>query len=349
MKKLFLCLLSFFILASISFSQDSEGVSQVILPIDVYVGDHAEIRYTFRSAIDFFPGETGVEHKDLENPFVGLEENFSVVKAELYRNDMEYTVRFVIVPWKVGTISFPGFNLNKALGIKPEENTLTEEADAEPEFIVALYPVQIKSIVEKTDNRQMMPPVPPIIIPGTTYVIFLLILAAIIVLILFFRILLKFNSIRKKWLLYLQKRAYKKNADDAVKKIKRLLKTSKVTDIEFCSSMQAITRQYLDFRFDFRFSAISSSSIPAVFEKICAGQIPSEISEAVDNITSMFIRTDYIRYAHDSIDSQLYPPQEHQAALIKNERRQLVQMILNAIEAFESDANTMETEGEVVS
>ena len=165
-------------------------------------------------------------------------------------------------------------------------------------------------------------------------VIFLLILAAIIVLILFFRILLKFNSIRKKWLLYLQKRAYKKNADDAVKKIKRLLKTSKVTDIEFCSSIQAITRQYLDFRFDFRFSAISSSSIPAVFEKICAGQIPSEISEAVDNITSMFIRTDYIRYAHDSIDSQLYPPQEHQAALIKNERRQLVQMILNAIEAY---------------
>ena len=66
MKKLFLCLLSFFILASISFSQDSESVSQVILPIDVYVGDHAEIRYTFRSAIDFFPGETGVEHKDLE-------------------------------------------------------------------------------------------------------------------------------------------------------------------------------------------------------------------------------------------------------------------------------------------
>ena len=95
-----------------------------------------------------------------------------------------------------------------------------------------------------------MPPVPPIIIPGTTYVIFLLILAAIIVLILFFRILLKFNSIRKKWLLYLQKRAYKKNADDAVKKIKRLLKTSKVTDIEFCSSMQAITILILDLTSD---------------------------------------------------------------------------------------------------
>lgn len=349
MKKLFLILLSFFTVGTFVFAQDSEDASQVILPIDVYVGDHAEIRYTFRSAIDFFPGEPDTEHKDLENPFTGLEENFSVVKAELYRNDMEYTVRFVIVPWKVGTISFPGFNLNKALGIKVQESSLETEGETEPEFTVALYPVQIKSIVEKTDNRQMMPPVPPLIIPGTTYVIFLLILGAIVVLILFFRILLKFNSIRRKWNIYLQKRAYKKNADDAVKKIKKLLKASKVTDIEFCSSMQSITRQYLDFRFDFRFSAISSSSIPKVFEKICAGEIPSEITEAVENITAMFIRTDYIRYAHDSIDSQLYPPQEHQAALIKHERKHLAKMILDAIETFESDANTLETEGEIVS
>lgn len=348
MKKLVSFLFSLILFFSFSYAQDYEDASQVILPIDVYIGDHAEIRYSFRSAIDFFPGQEEVEHKDLENPFAGLEDNFSVVKAELYRDNMEYTVRFVIVPWKVGTISFPSFDLNKALGLKSAEQFSDSEEINEPEFIVALYPVQIKSIVEKTGNTQMMPPVPPIIIPGTTYVIFVIILGTLIILILLFRFLFRFNSIRQKWNLYLQKRAYVKNADEAVKKIKKLLKGAKVTDIEFCSTLQSITRDYLDFRFDYRFSAMPSSSIPKVFVNICAGEIPSEISEAVENITAMFVRTDYIRYAHDSIDSQLYPPQEHQAALIKHERRHLAQMIIDAIESFESEENNVGQEGENV-
>ncbi len=343
MKKIFaLCILMFSVFSFSTFAQDSEGVSQVILPLEVYIGDQAEIRYTFRSAIDFFPGKKNIERKDLINPFEGLEEKFTVIKAELIRNEMEYTVRFIIVPWKVGTIVFPSFNLNKALGIV----SIGEEGEAEPEFSVALYPVQINSIVEKTDKRQMMPPVPPIIIPGTTYAIFLIVLAAVIFLILFFRVLLKFNSIRRKWKLYLLKRAYRKNAEEAVKKIKRLVKSPKIPDIEFCSTLQLYTRNYLEFRFDYRFSAISSGDIKKAFENVCAGEIPYEISSAVDNLTAMFVRTDYIRYAHDSIDSQLYPPSEHQAALVKHERKQLSEMVIDAINTFESDERNVDMEEE---
>lgn len=338
MKRLFVLFLTIMTFTGLcAFSQEDESASQVVLPIEVFVGDHAEIRYTFRSAIDFFPGEGELERKDLVNPYEGLEDSFSVVKAELYRTDMEYTVRFVIVPWKVGTIAFPAFNLNTALGISAQKDKNAESEEAlEPEFNVALYPVQIKSIVEKTDNRQMMPPAPPIIIPGTTYVIFLLVLSAVVILILFFRILLKFNSIRQKWNRYLQKRAYKKNAEETIKKIKKLAKI-KVSDIEFCSTLQLVTRKYLDFRFSRPFSAISSTSIRKIFEDICLGEIPSEISAAVDDLTAMFIRTDYIRYAHDSIDSQLYPPAEHQAALVKHERKTLSEMVVKAINVFESD------------
>lgn len=342
MKRNFVSIILMILLSAFSFSQEYENAGQVLLPIDVYVGDHAEIRYTFRSAIDFFAGDKTVEKKELLNPFVGLEDNFSVVKAELYQNDMEYTVRFVIIPWKTGNISFPSFNLNEALGIVSDaENNEVKEASVEtemlqPEFYVALYPIQIKSIVEKTDNHQMMPPVPPIIIPGTTYVIFLIALGAIVFLIIFFRVLLKFNSIKRKWKMYLKQRAYKKNAEDAVKKIRKLYKNTKCSDIEFCTLLQNITRNYLEFRFDYRFTAISSSRIRETFEKICLGDIPFDIAYSVEDLVSMFLRTDYIRYAHDSIDSQLYPPLEHQAALVKTERKSLTEMVIKAIDCFET-------------
>ena len=119
-------------------------------------------------------------------------------------------------------------------------------------------------------------------------------------------------------------------------KIKKLIKNTKLTDIEFCSALQQITRKYLEFRFGQRFSAISSNDIRNVFKRICEDEMPSEVSYAVDDLTAMFVRTDYIRYAHDSIDSQLYPPTEHQAALVKNERKSLSDMILKSIEVFES-------------
>ena len=101
-------------------------------------------------------------------------------------------------------------------------------------------------------------------------------------------------------------------------------------------------RSYLEFRFDFRFTSISSNSIRSSFEKIFAGTIPSEIAFAVEDITAMFVRTDYIRYAHDSIDSRLYPPSEHQAALVESERKTLSDMIIKSINCFENSEEQLE-------
>ena len=349
MKKTFCAFCYFLFLIFTVFPQESEFVNQVLLPLEVFVGDHAEIRYTFRSAIDFFSGDENIEQRELENPFVGLEDKFSVIKAELYRTDMEYTVRFVIIPWKTGAITFPSFNLNTALGITSSDSLNKASPDkafgneiGEPQFFVSLEPVHVKSIVEKTGSNQMMPPIPPIIIPGTTYIIFLFLFLAIVFFILFLRILLRFNSIRRKWNLYLQKRRYKKNAEETLKKIKKLSKNTKLTDIEFCYELQTIMRSYLEFRFDFGFTSISSNSIRSSFEKIFAGTIPSEIAFAVEDITAMFVRTDYIRYAHDSIDSRLYPPSEHQAALVESERKTLSDMIIKSINCFENSEEQLE-------
>ncbi|MCQ2611660.1 MAG: hypothetical protein MJ169_07905 [Treponema sp.] len=311
------------------FAKNDSDFTQVLLPVEVFVGDQAEIRCTFRSAIDFFPGEEHVDRKELANPFVGLEDTFSVVRSQLIREDMQYSLSVYIIPWKTGIIEFPTFNLNKALGIVNEDGT--DEAT----FSISFEPIEIKSIVEKTGNSQMMPPVPPIIVPGTTYVIFGLVVLAVIILIFLLRFLLKFQQIRRSWHNYLMSRAYKKNADAAVKKIKKLNKNTKISDAEFCQELQAIVRAYLEFRFDRRFTAISSGAVRQVFKQICADDIPDDIEEAVEDISAMFVRTDYIRYAHDSIDSQLYPPSEHQALLVKDERKTLSNQIFKAISSFE--------------
>ena len=370
------------------FSQTVENASQVLMPLEVYIGDHAEIRYTFRSPVDFFSGFENLDHADLINPFEKYKDKFSVIKSEIYRNDLEYTIRFVIIPWTNGNISFEPFNLfdyinldkinsqefdsNGQVGNNQNangkngnsqngqtaafENGQTENGQTatfenggnffdesnEGNFVISLFPIHVESIVEKTNSTVMAPPVPPLIVPGTTYVLFVIIVLILLFLILLFRLLFAFNKIKKKLQLFLKKREYKKNAELTIKKLKKILKNSKLTDIEYCSKLQTITRNYLEFKFDYRFSAISSSAMRDAFKRISYGIIPEEIAFAVEDIIAMFIRTDYIRYAHDSIDSQLYPPQEHQACLAKKEKKSLYNMVTKAIDCFENPEQYME-------
>ena len=51
------CASAFFRAAAFSesVSDNASELSQTLLPLEVYVGDEAELRYSFRSAVDFFP------------------------------------------------------------------------------------------------------------------------------------------------------------------------------------------------------------------------------------------------------------------------------------------------------
>ncbi len=315
------------------FSQADGEINQALIPLEIYPGDQAEIRYTFRSAVDFFPGSSIQIEKQIDVaklPFDSLSEKCTVKKVVFSRNDMEYTLSIFFVPWQVGKIEFPEFD------ILPLVTTRKISEDNKMAYMISLKPVVIQSIVEKTQINTMRPPAPPLIIPGTTYVIFAISLFSVLAIFLILRFLLKFKEIRIWWKEYLQRRLYKKNADMAVKKIKRLVKAQKVSDIEFCSALQNITRGYLEFRFSYPFSAASASGIRLGFAKIFAGDIPSDVAFCIEDLSSMFIRTDYIRYAHDSIDSNLYPPSEHQAALVSYERKSLSDSVLKVIDIFES-------------
>ena len=320
-------------------SENASEVSQSLIPLEVFVGDQAELRYSFRSAVDFFPNAALVMEKEIDItklPFKNLYNSIAIKSAYFSRNDMEYVISLQIVPWRPGIIEFPPFDLFSALNLSDKDKNKNIS------YSILFEPIEIKSIVEKTNLRDMQPPAPPFIIPGTTYALFAILLAALIVFALILRALIKFGDIRRWFKHMSMRRAYKKNSSVAVKKIKRLLRNKKISDIDFCAGLQNITRAYLDFRFAYPFKSASARAIREGFSKICLGDIPDSIAYSVEDLTSMFIRTDYIRYAHDSIDSQLYPPAEHQAKLASYERKSLSDMALKAIALFESDGASEE-------
>lgn len=320
-------------------SANASELSQTLLPLEVYVGDEAELRYSFRSAVDFFPNAELVMEEEINAakfPFRKLYDSITIKKAYFTRNDMEYVISVHFIPWRSGTIEFPPFDLFSVLNLNEKDKNKNIS------YSILFDPIEIKSIVEKTNLREMQPPSPPFIIPGTTYVIFAIVLGAIIFFALLLRALIKFGDIRR-WFNHMKiSRAYRRNSAIAVKKIKKLLKNKKLNDIEFCAAMQNITRTYLAFRFNYPFASASARGIREAFMKICLGEIPPVIDNSVEDLTSMFIRTDYIRYAHDSIESQLYPPAEHQAKLAAAERKSLSDMVLKAIAVFESDGESEE-------
>lgn len=320
-------------------SENASEVSQSLIPLEVFVGDQAELRYAFRSAVDFFPNADLVMEKEIDIskfPFKGLYNSMTIKKAYFSRNDMEYVISLQIIPWRPGVIEFPPFDLFSILSLSDKDKNKNIS------YSILFEPIEIKSIVEKTNLRDMQPPAPPFIIPGTTYALFAILLAVLIVFALFLRALIKFGDIRR-WLKHMSvRRAYKRNSAIAIKKIKRLFRNKKISDIDFCAALQNITRSYLDFRFSYPFKSASARGIREGFKKICLGDIPPAIAYSVEDLTSMFIRTDYIRYAHDSIDSQLFPPAEHQAKLANYERKSLSDMVLKAISLFESDGESEE-------
>ena len=322
-----------------SVSDNASELSQTLIPLEVFIGDEAELRYSFRSAVDFFPNADLAMEEEIDVskfPFKTMLDTITLKSAFFSRDNMEYSISIHFIPWRPGVIEFPPFDLFSVLSLNEKDKNKNIS------YSIVFDPIEIKSIVEKTNLREMQPQSPPFIVPGTTYIIFAIALAAALLFALLLRALIKFGDI-KRWLTHMKiMRSYRRNSAVAVKKIKRLLKNKKTSDIEFCAGLQNITRTYLAFRFDYPFESSSARGMRDAFLKICVGEIPPVIDNSVQDLTAMLIRTDYIRYAHDSIDSQLYPPAEHQAKLAANERKSLCSMLLKAISVFESDGASEE-------
>jgi len=329
MKKLLILFCISICVSAAGFTEDD--TTQVVMPKTIYVGDRAELRYTFRSAVDFFADMNDsalsreIALKSL--PFETDTDDYTILAASLERNGLLYTFRLFFIPWNTGSIDFPMFDISAAV-----------YGGAAAPFIVDVQNIEVSSILQGQDEAQLRESMGPLLLPGTMYALYFAALLSVILLIVIFRLVVKRESVRDAYKTWKLLRLYAKNAKELYRSLKRLERAGKkIDDAEFCTELQQLIRRYLDFRFGYRFSAVSSPAIMDTFEKIMAGAMSEKTQSGAMSLAAVLRRTDYVRYARGSIDSKKEPAEEFAADLKADERSSLIRIVRDAVERFEGD------------
>lgn len=330
-----LCFLIHSLAAQNSVETTAAFGTQVMVPRDVFIGDSGQIQYSFRTPVDFFSFADSSMIKDetlslnlsssdfLENPADCL-----VTKSVLVRNGVSYNLCITIIPWKTGTIKFKEFSLEKFC--RGKNSGQQENVD----FRIQLAPVTILSLVEKLEVKNLRTPQAPILLPNTNYFLWIagffiagFFSLSCIVLIRLPHILKKLKLLREQFELY-------RNAKRTKKKLSLLLR-KKIDDKDFCEKWQLALRKYLEFRFAVSFCSVSGKNIGAKIFDIMNGLAGAGVSEAIESLVCLFVRTDYIRFAAGSIDSSLLPAETHQALFVKGEKKSMVLETCRIIDLLE--------------
>lgn len=282
---------------------------QILLPKKVYIGDTAELRCTFNSNSLYLKNFTATDGVPLSiNAFEAPidSQNYNIQKITISSVGVDYyQLSITFVPWKTGRIQLPPYNISANFdNTNPlTSSTLTDQLE------VAFEPVNIVSIVEQNQVTGLSPSAPPMLLPGTTYKLYSVLILFIVLILFFIRSITRREQlafyIRSKKLLW----KYKKNRKLALKALDALLKpdSKKVpqkNDKEFAQSIQQILRNYLEVRFDYPFSKTVTSSFMNAFHTIFGGteDFSSLMTEQKENaclkMTSLFTRTDFIRYSN---------------------------------------------------
>lgn len=316
-----------------------EDVNQILIPKEVYVGDTAELRFSFNAPVDLFAGVPAEKINDgelllsTENPAFKMQ-NYDVKQISLRLIGRTYTLSLVFVPWVTGSIKFPPFDLNAL--IHSETKVSIPEELADKPFVIELQNVEVLSLVEKYDVITLRPPLPPSLLPGTNYIVWSLIILLVLLIFAVIFVLAKFPMLSEKFYSLSDSLAHVKNARQAKHKIRALLKKN-CSDAEFAQQWQAITRKYLSARFSTPFNSIATNSIAKRIMNVTGNFMSGEQEDSVISLTSLFTRTDYIRFAKDSIDSKLLPAEEHEAAFYPGEKEVIVKLTITAISNLEAN------------
>ena len=323
---LFFCFAFF---ASWNFFPQTE-TSQMVLPKRIFVGDTAELHYTFNSNVDFFPNEETLDEKPLvfeKLPFDFDNENFTLQKAVIQKNGLLYTVVLTFTPWKVGILDFPQFDLLSAVFVNTNPVP----------FLIDPKPVEISSIITKDEDSSLRGIKGPLLFPGTIYVIYAAVLLLVALLIIILHTVLKWQEISLKLKQRKTLRMYAKNARNALRQFRKLEKNSlRINDVAFCLAVQQIFRYYLTVRFGRKFDALSTEQISSAFDELTGGTMSDFLRENVSSVQEIFRRADYIRFAHGSLDSKREPSQVYAAELQPDERAMMIANSRTIIKAFET-------------
>ena len=308
-----------------------EGLQQVLVPRNVFVGDRAELRCTFQSSVDFFamaPAsriEDGVVLLDHEAAvFARHAEEYTVEHAVLQKAGTTCTLIITFVPWRTGAISFDEFDLAALCGASAGEAA----------FPVRPSLVEISSLADKVAASAVRPPLPPLLLPGTSYVLWVGILLILLLLVGTGFLLARFSALVRCVSGIRENAGFYWNARSAQRRLS-VLGRKKCPDIQFAGQWQAVMRAYLSYRFGISFSSVTARGIAPLITRRTGDMLDIEQDNALSSLTALFIRTDYIRFAGGSIDSRLLPAAEHEAVFAPGERERIIALSCQAIAALE--------------
>lgn len=313
--------------ATPAFAQLSVSAQQILMPKKVYIGDTAELRCNFNSDLDLFKKLQKNETKiflisGFTSPLNTKEYEIKQISfTSISLNYYSLTVTFV--PWKTGPIQFPAYDV--VSGFCQATGT---ENDSNSSLILSFDDINIVSLTEQNSIYSPKGALSPMLLPGTTYKIYGLVILLILILLAGLEIILKHKKIatfiRTQKLLA----KYRRNKKLTLKELDKLFNSDK-SDKEIASEAQKLMRNYLETRFDYPFTKCGASEIMGGFYKATSGLASETKETAVEDIAAFFVRTDFIRYSHNSFGKT-------KASFNKNEKLLILAGLKNSIEKIEA-------------
>ena len=248
---------------------------QSTFPKAIYIGDKAELRCSFSTGTALSVGTLSTEGFGDQLDF----SLYDIKEISLQKSGTDYyTLVVSFTPWRTGEILFPDFEI-------PSAGTVHFEG------------VQVKSLVEQQGAKDIRTFSSPLLLPGTTYKIYGGIAVSVVLLIVIVRLIVKWRSV-VLWLKNVKlKRRYAKSKRYTLRALKALGAGSGDTAL-ICTELQKLMREYLELRLEYPFTKTLTSEMSLAFQNATCGLADEKRQDAFDNIISVFVRTDYLRFSN---------------------------------------------------
>lgn len=297
-----------------------DGATQILIPKTIFVGERVQLQYVFENPDLSLSNDGNFSFETAKILFSPYEKFLTLEDASLTHNGDAHTLYLTFYVWEEGVFEFSPFSIG------PAE--------------IFLEPLEVKSVVEETGADGVRPFMSPLLLPGTTWMIYLGAVFALVFLIGVVIVLKKINAIN----LFLEKLAvtffYKRNARKTIKLLKKLGKCS-LDDKEFCAKLQSIMRSFIENRFKSNFNTVATRDIPLFFENILGGIPSGERGEAIESLSLVFARLDFVRFGQNIASTLSATDGVLQATggvLQSGEKEKLIENCFKIVEGFENDA-----------
>ena len=252
---------------------------QSVYPKAIYIGDKAELRCSFKSEAQIPAGTASTQNftQNLDYSVYDIKD-ISIQKNQPGQPDEGvYNLVITFVPWQTGKIQLPDF-------------------EVEGVGIIHFETVEVLSLLEQQNVTGLRSYSSPLLLPGTTYKIYGSLAAIVILFILLIRLIVKWRSVVFWFNNTKLKRRYARSKKATIKALKKLEQEN--SDSQISTMLQKIMREYLELRLNYPFTKKLTSELNLAFNEATCGLADENRTNAFEDIISVFVRTDYIRFSN---------------------------------------------------